>query len=134
MEDKYFKDYDKWNKHKKTLNNKKFKGFCGEKEIWWCALGVNIGSEQDGKNDFFERPVLIVRKFGNGLVWVLPTTTKEHQGSYFLTLEGEDVESQIILPQLRVVSLKRLRRFIRKISSYEFAIIQGKIIDLFRYR
>ena len=32
-----------------------------EKEIWWASLGANIGYEQDGKNDNFERPVLILK-------------------------------------------------------------------------
>lgn len=135
MGKEYFKDFDKWNKYQKILNNKKFNGFCNEREIWWCALGVNIGSEQDGKNNLFERPVLIIRKFGNGLVWVLPTTSKKHTGSYFIALDDDNhLNSSIILLQLRVVSLQRLRRFVRKISTYEFAIIQGRVIDLFKYR
>lgn len=33
-----------------------------EREIWWCSLGVNIGFEQDGTNDLFERPVLVIKK------------------------------------------------------------------------
>ena len=35
-----------------------------EREIWWVNLGVNVGFEQDGKGDNFERPILILKKFG----------------------------------------------------------------------
>jgi hypothetical protein len=28
-----------------------------EKEIWWACLGANIGFEQNGKNENFERPI-----------------------------------------------------------------------------
>lgn len=30
-----------------------------EGEMWWASLGANIGHEQDGKNETFERPILI---------------------------------------------------------------------------
>ena len=33
-----------------------------EKEVWWAALGKNVGFEVDGKHELFERPVLIVKK------------------------------------------------------------------------
>ena len=34
-----------------------------EGEIWWVSLGQNVGYEANGKNEKFERPVLVVRKF-----------------------------------------------------------------------
>ncbi len=34
-----------------------------EGEIWWASLGANIGYEEDGKNENFERPILIFKKF-----------------------------------------------------------------------
>ena len=34
-----------------------------EKDIWWASLGANIGHEQDGKNESFERPILVLKKF-----------------------------------------------------------------------
>src|SRR3977135_3027575 len=35
-----------------------------EREIWWRSVGVNVGHEMDGKNQFYNLPVLIVRKLG----------------------------------------------------------------------
>lgn len=42
-----------------------------EREIWWCSVGINIGDEEDGKNNLFERPVLILKKFNERIVWVV---------------------------------------------------------------
>lgn len=40
-----------------------------EKEIWWAALGKNVGYETDGKHELFERPVLILNKYSKD-IWV----------------------------------------------------------------
>ncbi|MFA5871014.1 MAG: hypothetical protein WC842_03995 [Candidatus Paceibacterota bacterium] len=57
----YKKDFDSWNIQKKKINTREKVIFCNIREIWWCSLGVNIGSEEDGKNELFERPVLILK-------------------------------------------------------------------------
>lgn len=33
-----------------------------EREVWWCAIGVNVGYEIDGKGKDFARPVLVLKK------------------------------------------------------------------------
>ena len=55
------KDFDKWNERKKALNDRE-RILFNPREIWWCSFGVNIGSEQDGSGDNFERPVIIIKK------------------------------------------------------------------------
>ena len=58
------KDFDNWNKEKKILESTANETLVfHEREIWWCSIGLNVGDEQDGKNDYFERPVLVIRKF-----------------------------------------------------------------------
>lgn len=53
-----------------------------EREIWWVSLGVNVGFEQNGKNDLYERPVLVLRKFNKDILWALPLTTKKRKTSF----------------------------------------------------
>ena len=57
------KDFDTWNALKKHIHQKRFLAFVHAREVWWCSLGLNVGTEQDGKHTAFERPVLILRKF-----------------------------------------------------------------------
>lgn len=33
-----------------------------EGDIWWCAVGENIGIEINGKGKMFSRPVLVYKK------------------------------------------------------------------------
>lgn len=124
------KNFDGWNQQKKALQ----KGFeflsIHEREIWWCSLGLNLGDEEDGKNFFFERPVLVLKKFNNRIAWILPLTSKPKSGNYYHALFYDGNVSTVILSQIRLVSVKRFRRFIRKISLDQFAEIQGKLIEL----
>ncbi|MSU44991.1 type II toxin-antitoxin system PemK/MazF family toxin [Candidatus Nomurabacteria bacterium] len=103
-----------------------------EREIWWYSIGINLGDEQDGKNELFERPVLVLKKFNNKVCWVLPMSTKPKDGIYYHTLEHEGKIFLVILSQLRLVSVKRFRRFVRKISPHQFELIQNKLINFIK--
>ena len=43
-----------------------------KKDIWWVSVGVNVGFEEDGKNDNFVRPVLVLKKFNNDMFLGIP--------------------------------------------------------------
>jgi len=93
-------------------------------------LGANIGFEQDGKHQSYERPVIILRKFNKDVLWILPFTSKEKLGRYYFATEYVGEKSFIILSQLRIISSKRLIRKIRTIPKNEFLILREKIKNL----
>jgi len=127
------KDFDSWNEEKKSLENVGHDILAfHEREIWWCSIGINLGDEQDGKNELFERPVLILKKFNNKVAWVLPMSTKPKDGIYYHNLEHEGKIFTVILSQLRLTSVKRFRRFVRKISPHQFELIQNKLINFIK--
>ena len=106
----YYKNFDKWNSLKKELHKKRNIPFFHEREIWWCALGLNIGFEEDGKNENFERPVLIVRVFSREVLWVLPMTSQNKEGKYYYKFYYKSCKYFVILSQLRLISSRRLLR------------------------
>ena len=58
------KDFDKWNKRKKEIHNRKdIPEFYHQREIWWCVMGTNVGVEADGKGNDYGRPVLVLKGF-----------------------------------------------------------------------
>ncbi len=127
------KDFDNWNKEKKILESTANETLVfHEREIWWCSIGLNVGDEQDGKNDYFERPVLVIRKFNKKVAWVLPMSTKCKTGIYYHNLEYEGQIFSVLLSQLKLISVKRFKRQIRKISPHQFSLIQNKIIKLIK--
>jgi mRNA interferase MazF len=127
------KDFDTWTKEKKKLENVSPDTLAfHEREIWWCSIGINLGDEQDGKNELFERPVLVIKKFNNKICWALPMTTRSKSGIYYHQLKHDGQIFSVILSQIRLVSVKRFRRFVRKISPHQFELIQDKIVGLVR--
>lgn len=106
------KDYGKWHKKKKILNERKDTKniFFREKEVWWTALGVNIGFEQDGKGEEFHRPVLILKKFNKYVVLVIPLTTKIKKGNkYYVScsIVNNTIPRMGIISQVRLIDTKR---------------------------
>ena len=102
-----------------------------EGEIWWCNLGINIGSEQNGTGNGFERPVLIIKIFSKNTALVFPLTSRSKVGSYYFKLSDKDI---VILCQPRLIDTKRLSRRIEKIkiSREQFKIIVEQFINLLK--
>lgn len=77
------KDFWKWHTKKERIDAAPGKALFHEREIWWCALGTNVGYEQDGRSEEFTRPVVILAKFNLDSCLVVPLTAKAKKGKYY---------------------------------------------------
>jgi mRNA-degrading endonuclease toxin of MazEF toxin-antitoxin module len=128
------KDFDAWNKLKKTIETDRTDHLpFNEREIWWCSLGVNLGSEENGKNELFERPVLVMKRFNMSTAIIIPLTTKHKENPYYHLIEHDGKTSSVILSQARLASVKRFHRIMTTISTYEFALVRNRLIDMLSY-
>ena len=105
------KDFDGWNRKKKTIEDKPINHFVREGDVWWCSIGINIGSEQDGKNEEFQRPVLVIRKFNEKIFLAIPFTSKPKDNGLYFNFIRNNQPYSILLSQVRLLSTKRLRDF-----------------------
>lgn len=126
------KDYGEWHKKKKILNEREDIDniFFREKEVWWTALGVNIGFEQDGKGEEFRRPVLILKKYNKYLVLVVPLTTKIKKGNkYYVncSIMNDTIPRMAIISQVRPVDTKRFIDKLGVADEDSFAKIKNAI-------
>lgn len=128
------KNFKKWNNVKETVNDLDSSHiYFYEREIWWCYLGLNIGTEEDGKGEYFMRPVLIYKKFSRNLCWAIPLSTVVSRGEYFFPLLSElSIIRMAILPQMVRIDVKRLRGKLDIISVMEFGFIKEKLIAFLR--
>lgn len=126
------KDFQKWHTLKERIHISNDIILFREQELWWCSLGANIGTEEDGKNELFERPVLIFRKFNNEMFWGLPMTSQQKEGVFYFSfpLHGEDRTA--ILSQLRMLSAKRLIRRMSKMSDKQFKLLEDSLMRLIK--
>jgi mRNA interferase MazF len=64
--------FNKWNDVKKIINKKENKVGFKEREIFWLRLGQNIGNEEFGKGNEFQRPVLVIKKLTKNIFIGVP--------------------------------------------------------------
>lgn len=121
-------DFDKWNEIKKKINRFSSSNFVHEREIWWCSIGKNIGDEENGKNDRFERPVLVLRKPNRDIAVTVPISTQPKNNQYNFVYSHNGVEFSVIVSQIRLLSTKRFNRRIRKIGNQLFDNIRRRLI------
>lgn len=122
------KDFDEWNKLKKVLNKKQNIPFANNREIWWCSVGVNIGTEEDGKNELFERPIIILRVLNKNTLRVAPLTSKEKSDNHHFLISYLNRSGSVILSQIKTISTKRLSRKLTRLEKGQF----DKLIDKIR--
>lgn len=103
------KDFDNWNQKKKVIHNNNENKLYHTRELWWCSLGLNVGSEQDGTGKDYERPVLIYKGLSKQTCIVLPlTSSKEIHKMRIPVGKVDGIDASAILSQIRVIDTKRL--------------------------
>lgn len=117
-----------WIKQKIKIDRKsEIQFYFHEREIWWASIGCNVGYEQNGKHADFERPVLVVKKFNQHVLWAIPLTSKTKRGKYYMQTKYEGATYNYILSQLRLISSKRLSRKIRMVPKNEFTEVRQRL-------
>ena len=128
MEEKHF---DKWMEVK---SNRHFRGECPivkEGQIWWCAIGENVGIEINGKSEFFSRPIIIVKKLSRYGFLAVPLTSQKHEGSWYANFVFKDKTQYAALSQMRVMSAARLYRRIGTVPKSDLDIVINGIKKLY---
>jgi mRNA interferase MazF len=115
------KDYDDWNLHKKRIEESESSKTFYEREVWRVKFGLNIGSEINGRHEFYLRPAIVIRKFNKDMLLVVPTTTQDKNNKYYLDVEGvEDKIYKSCVSQIKTISSKRLLRKIDTINKNDY--------------
>jgi mRNA-degrading endonuclease toxin of MazEF toxin-antitoxin module len=132
------KDFDAWNDHKKQLDTLSKMPEFNQRELWWCSFSHNVGYETDGKGRKFRRLVLIVRKFNKLMFWGVALTSvppKPHATHFYkqvsYNVQPHDVQSYVILSQIRTFSSKRLLYREGRLTSDDFRGIVNAIKALY---
>ena len=119
------KHFLEWIGLKEKLHNAIHKPpLVSEREIWWASVGENIGSEIDGKNSLFSRPVIIFKKLAHGFYFVIPTTTKPREGSWYVSFRQQDKEMIACLHQARAIDHRCLSSKIGTLDDTDFARVR----------
>ena len=130
--------FSEWTKEKSNLryNGKLPKFPIYNNFIYWCNLGINIGSEQNKL-----RPVLILKTSKNSpTVTIIPLTTKRLQDGFWFHIDLEKIDCTALVEQLKVVSKLRIVEPFRKkgrlivISQKDWNKINSQLEILYRLK
>lgn len=120
-----------WTKAKIHIHASEIKNFPRERQVWWASLGQNIGVEINGKNQTFERPVLVVKRYNDQFSLIVPISSKIKDGKYYLPFTNpRGDQNVVVLSQLRAISNKRFIRKIGKIDSVDYKNVKARLRDL----
>lgn len=101
------------------------------REVWWCKLGINIGFEQDGKNEDYSRPVVILKTFSTNACIVIPLTTRDKKGIYYFDLGSVDGrDAKAILSQIRFIDKRRLVNKVDTVEKEVYKKLKKAVIQL----
>jgi mRNA interferase MazF len=124
------KDFAGWHNLKQQLHARKDAPIFQQQEIWWCSIGVNIGHEADGKNERYNRPILVVRKFNAHIFWGVPLTTKIKENPYYHSIHFKDRQQCAMLSHFRLYDGKRLTKRMGKLSDSQFEGVRNALKNL----
>lgn len=103
------KKFLEWFRLKEQLHEKEHQPpMVSRGDIWWASVGENVGSEINGKSDLFSRPVIIFKKLAHGFYFIIPTTTKIKEGTWYVSFRHGDRDMAACLHQARAIDYRRL--------------------------
>lgn len=126
------KDFNQWNVKKQRLDQLTHRPpFVSEGDIWWVSVGENIGSEVSGKSQQFSRPVIIFKKLAHSFYFVIPTTTKEHDGTWYVPFVHGGKTMYACLHQSRSIDHRRLSSKLGELDDKDYAKVREGFAQLY---
>jgi len=102
-----------------------------EGEVWWISFGENIGHEINGKGYLFTRPAVIFKKLSRNKFLVLPTTTQNRIGNWYIPIQYGEYSVSVILSEARSVDTRRFSTRIGRLSARDFKKVKEGFKELY---
>ena len=121
------KRFDDWNTEKQRLHQMGRVPAIHTGEIWWCAVGENVGVEINGKGNVFVLPVLILKKLSRFGFTGIPLTSQPHDGPWYAHFYFKGKSEYAVFAQMRTFSVKRLYRKLGEADDEDMKIIRTRL-------
>lgn len=128
--DKLIKNYKQWMSKKSVINNKGVIRSFREGDVWWGAIGENVGVEIDGKSKRYSRPIVILKKHSRLLFMAVPLTSKQHNGTWYVPFIFQNKHQTAVLVQTKPMDVTRLYERIGKLSNADYQRIKEAYLKL----
>lgn len=127
------KDFNTWNRKKIKIDSNTGYKNPKEKEIWWCRVGLNIGTEVYGKGDDFIRPVLVINAEGSQSFIGLPLSSMIKSKKYACIIKtGDNKLHTVLVYQIRNFDKRRLVEIKYTLSGEEYTKVRKYFNRLYK--
>ncbi len=124
------KDFKRWIVIKEKLDYVGELRTINDGEVWWCAVGENVGSEICGKGETFARPVLVLRKLSKYNFVGIPLTSKKHEGSWYVCFKFKKRLQTAVVSQVENISVYRLYSKIGRVPNSDLELVKEGLMRL----
>ena len=131
------RDYAGWFIIKSEVQSRKSIPDFKEGQIWWCAVGENVGVEINGKGAKFERPMIVFRKLSKYGFIGIPLTTQDHTAKapdWYVHFRFKNKDEYAALHQIESVSVYRLYRKIGALDDMDKEKIETGFANFYKRR
>lgn len=129
---KLVKKFLEWIKLKEKLHLKEHKPpLFNDGEVWWCAMGENVGIEINGKGVAFSRPVYVYKKLSREGFLGIPLSTSLKKGTWYVEVSFQGRNSVANLAQCRVFSFQRMYEKMGALDDSDRGRIKDGFIALY---
>jgi len=115
----------------KIHNNLSIPLYFNEGEIWWCAVGENIGIEINGKGELFSRPVFVYKKLSRDGFLGIPLSTQNKKGSWYVKISFKGEDNILNLAQIKVFSSSRMYEKMGALDDNDIQKIKNGLLRLY---
>ncbi len=130
--EEYKKEFERWNKIKIAANSRDAENILIQKgAIWLMQVGVNIGSEMDGKGQDFVRPIIVVKKINRDTFFGVPISSKIKTNYFRLHFQLFSEDRVAVLSQLKLYDKKRCIRFMSVLTKEKLGEISQRLSEFF---
>jgi len=105
--------------------------YFNEGEIWWCAVGENIGIEINGKGELFSRPVFVYKKLSKDGFLGIPLSTQHKKGSWYVEISFKGENNIINLAQIKIFSSFRMYEKMGSLDDNDIQKIKDGLLHLY---
>lgn len=122
----------RWHRVKNLIEYGEWHKYVKEGEIYWAAVGQNVGSEIYGKGKNFARPIMVYRKLGKNDFLAIPLTSKKKQpGLWYVEFMHKSKRQTAALNQIKVMSVKRLYKYMGMVDDAGYARVREGMRKLY---
>ena len=115
----------------KIHNNNSIPPLFNEGEIWWCAVGENVGIEINGKGKLFSRPVFVYKKLSKDGFLGIPLSTQDKKGSWYVEINFKGEKDIANLSQIRIFSAYRMYEIMGSLDNKDITKIKNGFLRLY---